>query len=182
MLIKEAILPPAASEYASPDIELKITHFLYREARLLDTENYPSWLALMTEDIHYWMPVQENRNRKDSAGTFCTNRMAFFDDSYRELKRRVDRFVMPTAWAEDPRTRHVHSISNIEVFTTENPMEYEVHSVFTNYRNTREIDQDIIMGRRKDLLRQVEGEYYIAKRLILIAQNVLLSKNINTFF
>ena len=35
----------------------RIEQFLFREARLLDEERWDDWLALMAEDIHYWMPT-----------------------------------------------------------------------------------------------------------------------------
>jgi len=182
MLVADSILPKLGRQYVDLNREQELKRFLYHESRLLDAEEYEAWLGLMAEDIHYWMPVQENRDRKDKAGTFSATRMAFFDDNYQQLKTRIDRFGMHTAWSENPRTRHVHSVSNIEVFETANPEEFEVQSVFINCRNARERDQDIIMGRRVDLIRCVKGDYYLAKRLIILSHNVLLSKNINTFF
>ena len=46
----------------------QVEQFLYREARLLDHERWDDWLALMAEDIHYWMPTMENRRRADKNG------------------------------------------------------------------------------------------------------------------
>jgi ethylbenzene dioxygenase subunit beta len=39
--------------------------FLFREARLLDGERFREWLGLLTGDIHYWLPIRENRFRND---------------------------------------------------------------------------------------------------------------------
>ena len=57
-----------------------------------------------------------------------------------------------------------------------------MHSAFTNVRNRNEADQDIIHGRREDVLRAVDGGYRLLRRRVFIVQNVLLSKNLNTFF
>jgi ethylbenzene dioxygenase beta subunit len=160
----------------------RIEQFLFFEARLLDSERWADWLALMTPDIHYWMPAIENRRRADRLGAYGPGRGAYFDDCHLDLGRRVARFMQPSAWAEDPPTRHVHVISNVEAYCTNVEDEYAVHSVFVNYRSRGETDNDLLFGRREDILRQVNGDLRIARRKIVITQSLLMSKNINTFF
>ena len=52
------------------------------------------------------------------------------------------------------------------------------------YRNRVETETDILVGKREDVLRREgEGEEWrIARRTILLDQNVLLSKNLTFFF
>jgi ethylbenzene dioxygenase subunit beta len=164
------------------DTAYRIERFLFREARLLDGERWADWLALMTDDIHYWMPAIENRRRADKLGAYAPGRGAYFDDNHFDLERRVARFMQPSAWAEDPPTRHVHVISNVEASQSENDGEYLVHSVFVNYRSRGETDNDLLLGRREDTVRETEGGLRIARRKIVITQSLLMSKNINTFF
>ena len=38
----------------------EIADFLYREAELLDERRYREWLALLADDIRYWMPMRRN--------------------------------------------------------------------------------------------------------------------------
>jgi ethylbenzene dioxygenase beta subunit len=38
------------------------------------------------------------------------------------------------------------------------------------------------MGRRRDLIRAVDGGFQVARRLILLPQSVLLTKNLSAFF
>ncbi|RQR56369.1 3-phenylpropionate dioxygenase [Burkholderia sp. Bp9140] len=183
------LLEPTASNEAAENtartVDLETSHcieqFLFREARLLDHERWEDWLALMTEDIHYWMPAIENRRRADKIGAYTHGRGAFFDDNHVDLSRRVARFKQPSAWAEDPPTRHVHVISNVEALTGPHPGEFIVHSVFVNYRSRGEADNDLLLGRREDLLRAHGDEYRIARRKIVITQSLLMSKNLNTF-
>lgn len=163
------------------ELVFRIQQFLYREARLLDTEAWDEWLALMAPDIHYWMPAIENRRRADKLGAYAPGRGAFFDDNHFDLSRRVARFKQPSAWAEDPPTRHVHAIANVEAEPGPAPGEYIVHSVFTNYRSRGEAENDLLLGRREDVLRAVEGSFQIARRKIVITQSLLMSKNLNTF-
>lgn len=163
-------------------IARRLELLLYREARLLDEEQWDVWLALMAPDIHYWMPTAENRRRADKLGAWEPGRGAYFDDSMRELTIRVARFKQPSAWAEDPPTRHVHVITNVEAYSTECAEEFRVHSNFVNYRSRGEADNDLLLGRREDLWRLVDGELRLARRKILITQSLLMSKNLNTFF
>ena len=87
---------------------------IYREARLLDEEAWDEWLALMCEDIHYWMPAVENRRRADRLAAWEPGRGAYFDDTLRELAIRIARFKQAkknsSRWPESPtwilRPRH----------------------------------------------------------------------------
>lgn len=75
----------------------------------------------------------------------------------------------------------VRVIGGVEVELTETPGEYRAHSTFTNCRGRNDSDEDILYGRRVDLLRDVDGSLRIARRHIRITQAVLLSKNLNIF-
>ncbi|MCT7325036.1 3-phenylpropionate/cinnamic acid dioxygenase subunit beta [Ralstonia mojiangensis] len=160
----------------------RIEQFLYREARFLDSECWDDWLALMTDDIHYWMPAIENRRRADKLGAYAPGRGAYFDDDHLSLSRRIARFKQPSAWAEDPPTRHVHVVGNVEVLPGKVREEFVVHSTFVNYRSRGEADNDLLLGRREDLLRACGDDFRIARRKIIITQSLLLAKNLNTFF
>jgi len=160
----------------------EVEQFLYREARMLCEERYEEWLGLMTEDIRYWMPGIQARYRKDKRPRYPDDRMAHFDDDLLNMRRRVTRFKQETAWGEDPPTRVVHTITNVEVELTDKPDEYAVYSNFINCRGRNETEESWLMGRRKDRLRRVsDGTLRLAVREIYITQTVLLAKNLNVF-
>jgi ethylbenzene dioxygenase beta subunit len=159
----------------------KVEQFLYREARLLDNERWDDWLALMADDIHYWMPTMENRRRADKNGSYAVDRGALYNDNLLDLTRRITRFKQPTAWAEDPATRHAHVVSGVEVYQGEKTDEFIVHSSFVNYRSRVEKDNDLLVGRREDVLRADGDSFKLARRKIIITQSVLMAKNLNTF-
>lgn len=159
----------------------RIEQFLYREARLLDAERWDDWLALMAEDVHYWMPTLENRRRADRSGSHRLDGGALYNDGLRDLARRVTRFKQPSAWAEDPATRHVHVVSAVEAYQGAVPGEYTVHSTVVNYRSRVERDNDLLVARREDVLRAQGDGWRIARRKILMTQSVFMSKNLNTF-
>jgi len=177
---------PATTLAAGPPVSLELAHALeqtvYREARLLDQERYKEWVALLTDDIHYHMPGIETRYRRDKTDQVGDlTRMAYYNDNLDDLNRRLARLETGTAWSEDPATRYVHMISNVEVEATDKPNEYRVFSNFCAYRNRNERDQDTLYGHREDIWRGAPGNFKLAKRLIILKMNVLLSKNLNVY-
>jgi ethylbenzene dioxygenase subunit beta len=173
--------PPVFGPAAPREVHEEVTLFLHREARLLDEERYPEWLGLMTDDVHYWMPGIQARYRNDRQRAPDPRRMAHFDDDMLGMRRRATRFLQATAWAEDPPTRCVRVIGNIEVELAEPPDEYLVHSTFVNCRGRNETDEDVLHGRRRDTLRRTEAGLKLARREIYVTQAVLKSKNLNVF-
>lgn len=168
-----------------PSLELikEVEQTLFREARLLDNEQVEEWMAMLAEDIHYFMPGVENRYRSDSTDTSGDlGRMAFYDDDIAMIRTRVARLRTGTAWSEDPPTRYVHLITNIEVELTDQPDQYRVYSNFYSYRNRNERDEDVLVGRRADTWRRdANGKLLLAKRVITPSWSVLPSKNLNVF-
>ena len=180
--IAESMLTPSAQGAAVSDTDLlKIERFLRLEARLLDQERYRDWYALLADDLFYWMPLRENRRRRTKGREIAPDHMAFFDERKADIDIRLQRLESGMAWTEDPPTRHVYAISNVEAFDTPVADEYEVHSVFTMYRNRSERDESTLMGRRRDILRRHNASFQIARRLILLQQSVLLTKNLSVF-
>ena len=45
-----------------------------------------------------------------------------------------------------------------------------------------ETETDVLVGKREDMLRRVDGDWKIARRKIILDQNVLLAKNLTIFF
>ena len=39
-------------------LQFLVEQFYYAEAAALDQRRYEDWLALFTDDVHYWMPVR----------------------------------------------------------------------------------------------------------------------------
>jgi ethylbenzene dioxygenase beta subunit len=128
------------------------------------------------------MPLIENRFRRDKRPTLSPDHMALFDETKADIAVRIGRLATGLVWTEDPPTRHVYVIGNVEVFTTPLDDEYEVHSTFIQYRNRSEHDDATLIGRRRDILRRAGSGLLIARRLILLPQSVLLTKNLSAFF
>lgn len=161
---------------------LRMERFYRLEARLLDEERHDEWYGLLADDLFYWMPLRENRYRRDKRPELDPENMALFDESKADIAVRIGRLASNLVWTEDPPTRHVYIVSNVEGFVTSTPGEFEVHYTFVQYRNRSEHDEAMLCGRRRDLLRAVDDGFQIARRLILLPQSVLLTKNLSAFF
>ncbi len=159
----------------------EIVEFLYHEAELLDTGRFRDWLALMTEDLSYRMPVRVTRvGRKNSD---YSDEMEIFSDNLASMRLRIDRLGTDCAWAEQPPSRTRHVVSNIRVKVTESPGEVEVYSYFLVYRNRGSSPTaEIFSGERQDLLRKVDGEWRLARRKIFLDQAVVGARNLSIFF
>jgi 3-phenylpropionate/cinnamic acid dioxygenase small subunit len=166
----------------------EVEAFLYREAELLDERRYEEWLELFTEDTHYFMPMRRNvpHDEPEREFTRAGTDVNWFDEGKDTLTRRVKQILTGVHWAEEPRSRICHMVSNVQILhaspTGPTPTEVGIKSRFLVYRNRVETETDFLVGKREDLLRRVNGDWRIARRRIVLDQNVLLAKNLTCFF
>ena len=173
----------------------EVEQFLYREARLLDERRFHEWLDLFTDDVRYWMAGRSSRyprsskaitvldpERRQESELAIEDEMAILDETKVTLVGRIARLDTGMAWAEDPPSRTRHIISNIEVEPGDTASELKVYSNFIVYRTRAESEQDYYVGARQDVLRRVDGAWKIARRKLVLDQNVLLPKNVSVFF
>ena len=169
-------------------LKQEIEEFLYYEADLLDERRYEDWLALVAEDVRYWMPMRRNVKVDDIEREFTREGLdiSWFDEGKETLTRRVRQIQTGIHWAEEPVSRISHMVSNVRLLeaspTWADPVEVTVRCRFLIYRNRVETETDILVGKREDLLRRVDGQWQIARRKIVLDQNVLLTKNLTFFF
>ena len=178
---------------AAPDLsrlllKQEVEEFLYGEAELLDERRYEEWLDLFTDDAHYWMPMRRNVPCGETEREFTRQGVDvnWFDEGKDTLTRRVRQILTGIHWAEEPPSRICHIVSNVQVLHASpagsSPAEVGVKSRFIVYRNRVQTETDFLVGKREDVLRRLEGGWKIARRKILLDQNVLLAKNLTMFF
>jgi len=161
----------------------EIAQFLYTEAELLDERRHDEWLALLADDIRYWMPMRRNVKFGDTEREFTreTEDISWFDEGKDTLTRRVRQIQTGIHWAEEPRSRITHMVSNVQLLSVTSD-EVVAKSRFLIYRNRVETETDLLVGKREDTLRRDGVGWLIARRKITLDQNVLLSKNLTFFF
>ena len=164
-------------------VKHEVEEFLYQEAELLDERRYEEWLDLFTEDAHYFMPMRRNVPHDETEREFTRAGadVNWFDEGKDTLTRRVAQIRTGIHWAEEPLSRICHMVSNVQVLHASDT-EAGVKSRFLIYRNRVETETDVLVGKREDLLRRVNGGFKIARRKIILDQSVLLAKNLTFFF
>jgi 3-phenylpropionate/cinnamic acid dioxygenase small subunit len=168
-------------------LRAEVEEFLYREAELLDERRYEEWLELLTDDVHYFMPMRRNVPHDATEREFTREGadVNWFDEGKDTLTRRVRQILTGIHWAEEPPSRICHMVSNVQIVGAESSAsatEIAVKSRFLVYRNRVETETDILVGKREDVLRRVNGGFKIARRKIVLDQSVLLAKNLTFFF
>jgi 3-phenylpropionate/cinnamic acid dioxygenase small subunit len=161
----------------------EIEEFLYAEAELLDERRFEAWLDLLTDDIRYWMPMRRNVKFGEQARENTRERqdMSWFDEGKTTLQQRVQQLLTGVHWAEEPLSRVCHMVTNVQIVQA-TALQVTVKSRFLIYRNRLQDETDFFVGKREDVLRKVDGQWKIARRQILLDQNVLLAKNLTVFF
>jgi biphenyl 2,3-dioxygenase beta subunit len=163
-------------------LRFEVEEFLHLEASLLDARRLEDWLALCTDDIHYWMPIRRTTTAKEVANEFTKpGGMAYFDDDKRTLSLRVQRLLAGRAWAEDPPSRTRHMVSNVRVVGLTGA-EIDVELNFELYRTRLDSEEDRWIGRREDRLRRENGTLKLARRHVYLDQTVILAQNMSNLF
>jgi 3-phenylpropionate/cinnamic acid dioxygenase small subunit len=166
--------------YGSP-VHNSIMGFLIKEARLLDHRELIEWGKLLADDLEYKAPVRVTRRVQMWDQEFGT--MGHFDDDHGSMMTRIARLTTTTnAWSEDPASRVRRFITNVSVWETDLPDEYEVSSYLLLTRNRAEAkDYKQLSAERNDRLRMTNDGFRIARRSIMIDQVVLGMPNFAIF-
>ncbi|TWT13705.1 3-phenylpropionate/cinnamic acid dioxygenase subunit beta [Reyranella sp. CPCC 100927] len=176
----DAVTSPDLSEKIA--LQYAVEQFLYREAALLDDRRFDDWLALIADDIHYWMPIRRTVTVENLHLEYAkADGMAYFDDDKSDLKMRVDRLRLNSAWSENPPSRTRHFVSNVRILEVKGP-EIALEAAIHLYRSRLNDKIDHWIGKRRDRLRRVGDGFQIVERHIFLDQTVLLSTNFSSLF
>ncbi|MCE2469939.1 MAG: 3-phenylpropionate/cinnamic acid dioxygenase subunit beta [Dehalococcoidia bacterium] len=161
----------------------EIEQFLTHEASLYDERRYNEWLDLLTDDIRYYMPMLRNVKfgEHERELTREMEDLNWIDEGKDILTKRIEQILTGVHWAEEPLSRIVHVITNV-LIEDDRGDEVDVKCKFVTYRNRVETETDLFIGRREDTLRMVDGWWKIARRKVILAQSVLLAKNLTLLF
>ena len=162
----------------------EVEQFLYKEALLLDERRLTEWLDLLAEDLHYWMPIRRNIKFGDWDLEFSdpNSEISYFDEGKDILVGRVRQINTGVHWAEEPVSRFEHLVTNVLLLGVDGD-EVRVNSKFFCYQNRLQDEVNLFVGRRYDTLRRDPvTAFKVVKREIILDQNVLLPKVVNTFF
>ena len=167
----------------------EIEAFFHHEADLLDQRQFRDWLDLLAEDLVYFMPIRRNVKFGEHAERENTRQgegISWFDEDKWTLTKRVEQILTGVHYAEEPLSRVTHMVSNIRLLevtpSPADPSEVTVGCRFLVYQSRVEYENYTFIGRRTDVLRRHGDSWLIARRELILEQNVLLAKNLSILF
>lgn len=181
-----ALQAPAAAnspQYAPDEVWREVERFLYREARLLDTECLRQWLEEMVDQsVRYLLVSRELRYRRERRYQQAAEAF-IYDDDYGFLETRVNQFYSGTQWRADPAERYRRLVTNIEVFLGVRPDELLVRSNCFAQRARRAYEIDTFVYCRDDVLvRDAAGGLKLKSRRIDFDERSVSGRNMAMFY
>jgi 3-phenylpropionate/cinnamic acid dioxygenase small subunit len=165
----------------SPELQLEVQNFLFHEAVLLEETRFREWLALLTDDVRYVLPVRRNVQPKSGGGrNEPEETFALFNDDKPSLTMRVQRLETGIAHSEVPLSVTQRLITNVFA-EAEAEAGFIAHSRFSVYQERGGRYGFTFYGKRRDRLRREGGSLRIAERRIELAQTILPT-TISIFF
>ena len=168
-----------------------VEDFLYREADLLDERRFEDWLELLAEDLVYFMPMRRNVRQgyhDEQENTIQGQGISWLDEDKWTLTKRVEQIRTGIHWAEEPMSRVCHMVTNVQLLdarpSVEAASDVVVRSRFLIHQNRGEYETYTFVGKRTDSLRRHASgnDWRVARREIILDQNILLAKNLTAFF
>lgn len=137
--------------------------FAYAEARLLDEQLFDDWLALFTEDGHYWMPLSHGQTDPLLQGSLM------YEDTLL-LKVRIERLAGQRTYSQQPKSRSHHLLQQPTVEASHswhNPEQgrYVVRTAF-HYIEARQDQQYVYAGWATFELAAIDGKLRISQKRI----------------
>ena len=171
------------------ELKQNVEEFLYQEADLLDGRKFREWLDLLADDLVYFMPIRRNvkfGEQDERENTRQGEGISWFDEDKWTVTKRVEQILTGVHYAEEPLSRVTHMVSNVRLLSVkpsvENPDEVTVGSRFLVFQSRVEYENYTFIGRRTDVLRRNGDSWLIARRELILEQNVLLAKNLSILF
>jgi 3-phenylpropionate/cinnamic acid dioxygenase small subunit len=146
----------------SDAIRREIEAFLFHEARLADESRYDEWEALVSDDVHYWVPA-------GAADYEPGSRLSYVNDNRSRLATRIRQLKTGRRHSQTPPSVMRRLISNVEVMSAdESAGEYRVGANFVLYELAHQATGDIRIwaGRTTHRLRRVDGKLRIAAKTV----------------
>lgn len=148
------------------DVDRAAERFLIRESRMLDERRYQEWLALLTDDFHYSLPLP--LVREDPHLPRYHDRGVFFEATKVGLELKLGRIGERTAWSDRPHNVTRRFVSNVEVERVDERHLLATSNVLVTVVPAGE-PATLTSAGRKDLLRtSADGAFMLARRTVYL--------------
>ena len=167
-----------------PVLRLQIEDFLVYETSLLDARRLADWINVTTEDFTYKVPITSTSS--DLNAQPWSEDYLVVDETKDSIAKlwlvRQTPAGWASAWGENPAQRIRRFVTNTRITKGDEPQSYVAHSnVLLSF--VRESEAVVLTpAERVDLVRVIDGEVLLAKRLVLIDTTVVKTGHLRLIF
>jgi p-cumate 2,3-dioxygenase subunit beta len=147
-------------------LRLRVEDLLFLEADLLDRWKLDEWLALYTEDAHYYVPPSD----VDGDTADPDTSLFYIMDDHVRMRERVIRLSKIGAHSEWPRSKVRHLVSNTRA--QRDGALIRARSSFAVWRS-KDVTSDVFVGHYLHELVEREGKLMIAKKTCVLDMEAL---------
>ncbi|MBV1882084.1 MAG: aromatic-ring-hydroxylating dioxygenase subunit beta [Pseudomonadales bacterium] len=135
-----------------------VEFFLFKEARLMDSNSYQAWLDLWDEKCTYWIPCNDEDTDPNMHVSilYCDRRM---------LENHVIRLIEGNAFAQSPKSRTLRTVTNIEAYQEGDNIKAYSNFMLAEVRGNQ---QNIHAGRSEYELREADSSFIIQKKKVIL--------------
>lgn len=150
------------------ELQYAVERFLFREARLMDENDYDAWLTLWTPECTYWVPSNDD-------GVDPRSKVSLVYANRKQLEDRVWRLNGLHAHTQRPKSRLARVVSNVEVEPGEE--EIVVHSTFS-LCEVRKDETHFWVGRNEHVLVPDGAGFLIKSKKVVLVNNDVAVPNL----
>ena len=126
-----------------------VRDFISLELSYLDDRRFEDWMALFTEDGHYWAPIAEGQPDPD-------NHVSLFYETVPTMGTRIERLRHSRIYMQIPHSRTIRLTSNLQIVAHDaRSITVRCNFMMLEYRPTRPQN---VWGGRYDYVLSREGE------------------------
>ena len=144
---------------------------LYREARLLDTQQWDEWLAMYGPNCVYWVPAWDGEHTMTDDPNAEISLIYY--PSRAGLEDRVWRIRSGRSIASVPMVRTTHTVSNVELLRDEEDSCDLCSSWTVHLYRTKRKEQQTLFGRYEHTLQRVDASWKITRKKITLVNDTI---------
>ncbi|MBS9425201.1 hypothetical protein EAE91_11295 [Photorhabdus noenieputensis] len=137
-----------------------LTDLIYREAWLLDEQDYDTWLSLLADDYIFWMPLSRNQDSPLTASSLL------YEDHFL-TRLRINRLNNARNFSQQPRSRSHHVIQRPQIFCETGASDARSVSQVL-YTETRSDNERHYAAQTEHHFRLLNGEWKITARKVVL--------------
>jgi p-cumate 2,3-dioxygenase subunit beta len=147
-------------------LRLTVEELLTREAHLLDSWQLDDWLALYTDDAHYYVPPSD----VDGDTADPDTSLFYVMDDRRRMEERVVRLGKVGAHSEHPRSKVRHLVSNVMAERDGDMIRARASFIVSR---AKDITHDLFVGHYLYELTEQDGALKISKKTCVLDMEAL---------